>query len=51
VEASDVRTGLAWSPLTEVFGDLRPAMIAVRGIDEIKPDPALRIKEVAAAKS
>ena len=43
----DVRTGLASGPLTEVFGDLKPAEeIAARGTDEIKAGAQVRVKEV-----
>jgi membrane fusion protein (multidrug efflux system) len=48
----DVKTGLSSGPLVEVFGDLRAGDdIAARGTDEIRPDTAVREKQLPPAKS
>ena len=46
----DVKTGVAWGPLVEIFGDVRAGdEIAVRGTDEIRADTNVRAREVKPA--
>jgi RND family efflux transporter MFP subunit len=48
----DVSTGLTTGRMIEVFGPLHAGdAVALRGTDEVQPDTAVRVKEVAAPRS